>query len=176
MRSARRIVLAVALLAGGCAPWATYPPDEGALDLSGPRTEPVPTLMVTSIQFLHSRHSLGDEFAVNLPPGTPPQVYEWVLSRVGGGHPMEDPDEPAYHVAKIRVRGLKAQVDVFYPVDPVDGGGYRFATISFHGDIVKGYTHEGTRVWHTGDQPPAPSYVRAAGPQGQGPLARDPDG
>lgn len=168
MKPAASAVLIVALavgsggVVGGCAPWATYPPDEGGLDLSGPRTEPVPTLMIQAVLFMDSRYGTGDDFAINLPPGTPSKVYEWVIRRVGSGHPMEDPQERAYHVTKVRVRGLKAQVDVFYPKRP---GEYQFATLSFQGDMIRGYELEGTRLWHTGDLPPPPGHVaQPAGP------------
>ena len=174
MRWIAALVIGSCSLSGGCAPWATYPPDEGGLDLSGPRTEPVPTLMVESVQAVRARTNLGSEFAVNLPPGTPPQVYDWVLRRIGSGHAMEDPAEPAFHVTKVRVRGRQAQVDVFFPDSD---GEYEFATLTFTGDVIAGYALDGTRIWHTNHSPPPPGYLPAvAGRVEQQPLARDSGG
>ena len=102
MRRIASLVVVMLLTAGGCAPWATYPPDEGGMDLSGPRTEPVPTLMVESLMVMKDQADVGTEYAVNLPPGTPAQVYDWVLGRVGSGHPMLDPSELTFHVTKVR--------------------------------------------------------------------------
>ncbi len=155
MRSAGCAVL-IGIAMTGCAPVATYPPDQGALDLSGPRTEPVPTLMTEAIRFAHYRYGEDGEFAINLPPGTPPQVYGWVIRRLGAGHPMQDPAEPTYHVTKVLVRGRHGFVDLFYPTE---GGAYQFATISLEGDFVSGYRHVGTRLWSTGDEPPPPHFA-----------------
>jgi hypothetical protein len=140
----------------GCAPFATYPPEQGMVELSGPTIEPIPTLMTESIRYAQSRYGdSAEEFAINLPPQTPPAVYETVIRRLGEGHPQLDADEPAYHVTSVRARGLTAQVDLFYP--RADGF-YEFVTISFRRDLLRGYEVQNTRFWRTDDQPPEPNY------------------
>ncbi len=157
MRTALFSVLA-GLAACGCAPFATYPPDEGSLTESRSDLEPVPTVMAKAINHAHQENGgSGDNFAYNLPPGTRPDVYALVEERLGGaGHPQASVDELAYHVSKVRIRGRWAMVDVFYP--KADGS-YQFATVTLLGDVWVGYHVENTRLWETGDEPPSPSYA-----------------
>ncbi len=139
-----------------CAPLATFPPVDGSVQLSSPTTEPIPTLMAEAIRYAQSRYGDGAEvFAINLPPQTPAQVYDTVISRLGGGHPQFDSDEPAYHVTSVRARGLRAEVDLFYPRTD---GFYEFVTISFRRDVLSGYEVLSTRLWRIDDQPPGPNY------------------
>ena len=139
-----------------CAPIATYPPVDGAVELSSPALEPIPTLMAESIRYAQSRYGDGAAgFAINLPPNTPAAVYETVIARLGRCHPQFDADEPAYHVTSVRAMGLKAEVDLFYP--RADGF-YEFVTISFRRDVLSGYEVLSTRLWRIDDQPPGPNY------------------
>ncbi len=163
MRSARMCLIAALVPLAGCAPFATYPPDEGALLRSIPR-EPVPGLMAEAIRYTHENYggASGDDFAVNLPQGTPDRVYDRVLERLGSAHAMDDPGESAYHVTKVRVRGMKATVDVFYPTAD---GTYQLATLQFVKPTpFEDYEHRSTRLWHTGDQPPPPRHVMREAP------------
>ncbi len=169
MKSLVFVVLLCWTVAGGCAPWATYPHEEGTFNLSSARSEPVPSLMTEAIRYTRGHYGKDGEFAINLPRGTPPEVYKWVIRRLGGGHPMADPDEPTYHVAKVMARGTNSKVDVFYPTDT----GYAFATISFQWDLMRGYRHVNTRVWLTADQPPPPHYVPHLAGTVQEPVASD---
>ncbi len=173
MKSTVIAVLLCSIPVSGCAPLATFPPDVGGLGLSAPSLEPIPTVMAEAIRYAHGRYGSSEEFAINLPAGTPTAVYDRVIMLIGDGHPMQDPQEYTYHVTKVRVRGRNITVDVFYPRPE---GGYQFATISFQGDLVRGYQHERTRPWQTLDKPPGPNYVAASAPAsaGQQPLASEP--
>lgn len=152
----RALCCLVLVSAGACAPVATYPPEEGVVDMSAPANEPVPTLMAVSISYARSEYGGGDDFAINLPPQTPTAMYDKVIRRVGAGHPMTDPDEPTYHVTKVMARGLNGSVDMFCPAGD---GDYEFVTFTFRRDPFGKYTHERTRVWKTGEQPPPPAYT-----------------
>ena len=139
-----------------CAPFATFPPVDGAVQLGGLTPEPIPTLMAEAIRYAQSHYGDGAQlFAINLPPQTPAQVYETVISHLGGGHPQFDTDEPAYHVTSVRARGLTAEVDLFYPRSD---GFYEFVTISFRRDVLSGYKVLNTRLWRTANRPPGPNY------------------
>ena len=159
-QSAALIGIASVLLGlqGGCAAWATYPPIDETADWSGPARQPVPTLMADAIRVTRERKGGPTDFAINLPPGTPPAVYDQVIKRLGAGHPMKDLDEPAYHVTKVMSRGFNAKVDLFYPTPK---GDYTFATISLERGPHGSYRHVYTRRWQTGDQPPPPAYRSA---------------
>ena len=79
------VLFGMGLVVAGCAPFATYPPVQGMVELSGPTIEPIPTLMTESIRYAQRRYGDGTEaFAINLPPQTPTAVYETVIRRLGG--------------------------------------------------------------------------------------------
>ena len=143
------------LVATACAPAITYPPEEGVMTSQSAASEPVPTLMAKAIEYAHDQWGDGGEIAINLPAGTPVSVYDKVIERLGTGHPMEDPNEPAYHVTRVSSQASEALVDLFYPKS---GSTYGFVTLTFRMQLVGGYQHSITRVWHIGDQPPPPAY------------------
>jgi hypothetical protein len=143
------------LVATACAPAITYPLEEGVLTSRSAADEPVPTLMAKAIEYAHDEWGDGGEITINLPAGTPVSVYDKVFKRLGTGRPMEDPNEPAYHVTRVSSQASEAIIDLFYPKP---GGTYGFVTLTFQMHFVGGYQHEATRIWHTGDQPPPPAY------------------
>ncbi len=163
MKRALSAGLLCSILLSACAVVVTYPP-ESQVELGGPRTEPIPTLMTEAIRVAHANYGEGEtDFAINLPPGTPMEVYNDIIARLGTAHRMRDVNEPAYHVTRVQVRGLEAKIDLFYPLT---GGEYQLATLSFRRKIGR-FKHEGTRIWRTGEQPPLASYTP--------PLSAEPD-
>jgi hypothetical protein len=155
-RTSTTVLLALSgLLATACAPAITYPLEEGVMTSRSAANEPVPTLMAKSIEYAHTEWGEEGDLAINLPPGTPPAVYNKVIKRLGAGHPMQDPDEPAYHVTRVSSQGHEALIDLFYPKPD---GTYGYVTLTFRLQLIGGYQHHTTRTWHTGDQPPPPAY------------------
>ena len=70
---------------------ATYPPIEGSFELSGPSTEPIPSLMEASIRYVHDKFGgEGDDYAINLPAGTPAKVYDLVIVAARPGNADDD--------------------------------------------------------------------------------------
>ncbi|MBA4040032.1 MAG: hypothetical protein C0468_06895, partial [Planctomyces sp.] len=58
-------------------------------------------------------------FAVNLPPGLSTAWQDQLLRRIGPGGDLlrTDNDQlPTYHVARVTIRGLRAEIDVIRPV------------------------------------------------------------
>ncbi len=150
-----RAMFVLVLALSACAPVATFPREQGTINPSARLNEPIPTLMAESIKYAWSRYGNEEEIAINLPPGTPPAVYDKVIRRIGAGRPMEIPDEPAYHVTRVLARGLEGHVDLFYPTE---AGGYEMVTLTFRRDVLGSYRHEHTRVWRIGEEPPGPNY------------------
>jgi hypothetical protein len=146
------------LFAAACSPAITYPPEKGVLTSRASPGEPVPTLMAYAIEYAHDQWGWEEDFAINLPAGTPAWVYEKVIKRIGGGHPLEHPGEPAYHVTRVSSQGNTGMVDLFYPKPD---GDYGYATLTFELQLIGGYEHSATRIWQTREQPPAPNYPDA---------------
>jgi len=141
----------------GCTPWATYPHVKGMTEIGSPATEPVPTLMARAITYVRETRCGGAPHAINLPPGVPAKVYTDVIKKAGFGEPMSSPDQLAYSVTEVRLRGLNAEVDVVYP-DPTRNE-YRLMTIKYRNSVMPGWNVVDTRIWNIHVETPAPHFV-----------------
>ena len=155
-----RHVLLIVLIASlaHCSPVATYPPIEvdSAVTFSNSTYEPVPTVLVTSIEYARDHFGGIDAVVYNLPQGMTGETYDIVTSRIENSRPMQNAEEPAYHITQLRVRGLRAEADVVYPVG---GGGYKTATIYLTKSIAVPWTVKRARVWAIPvSVVPAPNY------------------
>jgi hypothetical protein len=145
--------------AAGCSPWSTYPPVETSMAqrMSKPTFEPVPTVMTVAVQYAKDHFMQGHDFAINLPEGTPADVYEKVFHKLGFGRPMVMPNEAALHIQEVRTRGFNAQVDVIYP--RTDGLN-QMATLTMSRGALDKYKVTDVRIWQSRNlQLPAPHYV-----------------
>jgi hypothetical protein len=158
MRSTPRrfALLALALAAAGCAPYATFPPIEVTGGLTSPTTEPFPALMIESIR--HTAGAQASDYAWNLPPGSNKRLYDEVTRRLAAGHPMRSDGERAYHVTVVRVRGVKGEVDVIVP--KADGTN-ELVTVYFENHLGRGWHVVGDRAWALHVEPPAPTLPEA---------------
>jgi hypothetical protein len=153
--------LAAVSLLGACSPWQTYPNVESSLSIGSAKTEPVPSLMAESIRHSHdkwgNRTYSQTEPVINLPEGTPAEVYVTVTEKLGGGQPMMSPGQPAYHVTQVRVRALDAEVDLMYPAGD---GLMREATLYFEKDVWSKFRVTGVRPWRVPvRETPPPHYT-----------------
>lgn len=152
-------IAAAALLAGGCAPWASYPPLETASEMASPELEPFPTLMAEAIWYGNLEYGTGeDDFRWNLPPGTRVGVHDRVAKRIGAGRPLETPGAPAIHVESVRARGTEGEVDL---IVPGDGGTWQLVTVRLRHAMLGRWTVRDARVWRIPKDPPPPSYPAA---------------
>lgn len=144
MRLVLLIVLAASL--AHCSPVATYPPIEvdSAVTFSNSTYEPVPTVLVTSIEYARDHFGGSDAVVYNLPEGMTAETYDIVTSRVENSRPMQNMEEVAYHITQLRVRGLRAEADVVYPAG---GGEYQTATMYLSKSIADPWTVKRARVW-----------------------------
>jgi len=140
-----------------CTPLATYPPDNRPLGQSVVN-EPVPTLIADAVSYSASAYGDTDDLAINLPPGSTMRLYERVIAHLGEGRPQTNAAEAAYHVTKVRCRGLAGEVDMFIPQRD---GSYRFATLYFQSEPFQPFRHIRTRWWDLNESPPAPAYAAA---------------
>ena len=142
-----------------CSPIATYPPVEVSLAVgfSNASYEPVPTILVTTIKYAHSRYGGMETVVYNLPEGMLGETYDIVTSRVGDSAPLQNEGEPAYHITELRVRGLKAEADIIFPRA---GGGYETATLYLSKSLSNPWRVSRERIWLIPVvQAPAPHYV-----------------
>lgn len=132
----RRTVLLVLAAAsiGGCVGYHSYPPtpEQRARESMGERA-PVDVMVRALERVLAIHPSPAGAFAVNMPVTTPPDVYATVATRVGG-EPVTyaNASLPVYHVAGVRVRNSKAQVDIVWPSGT---GATRSSTVWLEGGL-----------------------------------------
>lgn len=154
----RNLLLLSILLFSGCSTVATYPPieTESALSFSNSAKEPVPTIMAKVLTYSHDRFGGMDVIVFNLPDGVDKETYNIVAKKLGGALPMTSPNEIAYHIIELRLRGFSADADVVFPSTT---GGYEMATIRLASSIVDPWEITGDRVWLIPtNEPPAPNY------------------
>ncbi len=149
----------VALVFSSCSPVATYPPIEidTAVSFSNSSYEPVPTILVTTIEYAHDHYGGIESVVYNLPKGMSSETYDIVTSRVAKSKPLENAGEQAYHITELRVRGLKAEADIVFPRA---GGGNETATLYLSKSFTNPWRVNRERIWLIPvAQAPAPNYV-----------------
>jgi len=149
------LLIAVTIVAVGCAPWATYPPVEHTSKLVNPQFEPIPKLMAESLRYVHEEYGTVEQPVFNLPEGTPASVYRVVQARVDQARPMTAEDERAYHVTTVRTRGPEAETDV---IIPRADGLHELVTVRFKQRFGKGYQVDGARTWRVRVTAPPPQF------------------
>jgi hypothetical protein len=150
------IVIGLLWVIAGCTPWATYPPIEGAIDISRPGLRPIPDLMASSIWHVYDSDGRVGQIVFNLPEFTPASVYDSVIVRLDGAEPMRYPDQQAIHVAEVRVRAMEAEVDVIHLGE---GGVPELITLGFKKNLLDGYRVASERPWRIRVDMPPPHYV-----------------
>lgn len=154
------ILIGFLILIPGCVSWSSYPPLKMTDRMINPSNEPMPTLMTGAIRFAYFHYGSGEEdFAINLPEGVSHEIYTRVIRKLEIGHPMTDPNETAYHVLEIRIRGVEAEVDLLYPRS---GSIYEMVTISFRRRLIEGWRVFTSRLWRVHVDRPQPNYVPPA--------------
>jgi hypothetical protein len=143
---------------GCCSPIATYPPIEvdPAVVFSNANHEPVPTLLVTIIEYARDHFGGLETVVYNLPDGIGGETYDVVTSRLSGAKPMQNDGELAYHITELRVRGFRAEASVTFP----RGGGYETATLYLSKSLSRPWVVMRERVWVIPSvEAPEPNYV-----------------
>ncbi|MEE2718584.1 MAG: hypothetical protein VX727_02235 [Planctomycetota bacterium] len=116
----RWIIVPVACaLVAGCAPYSSYPPVERTSGLTHSSFEPVPTIMVTSLEWARSMETgavAERPLAFTLPRDSSDGAYRRVQKKIEGSHRAEA-GEAAVAIRSVRVRGFDATVDISIPRD-----------------------------------------------------------
>ena len=100
----------------GCTPWATWPRIPGSPSLSTPTYHPLPRLCVLAVGEI--REQLGDEspLVINLLPGLDEREAEEFMVNFPGATTLTEAGD-AYHLMEVRVRVVKAEVDILVPTE-----------------------------------------------------------
>ncbi|HIB00498.1 MAG TPA: hypothetical protein EYO31_01035 [Phycisphaerales bacterium] len=154
----RTLLIFTVLLFSSCTPVATYPPVENdtALTFSNSANEPVPTIMAVVISYAHEHFGGMDTVVFNLPEGVGHETYNIVAEKLGGAIPMTSPNEIAYHLTELRVRGFTADADIIFPSA---SGRYELATVRVGSSLVSPWRVTRDRVWLIpSSEAPAPGY------------------
>lgn len=152
------LLTAITLIMSCCSPIATYPPIEveSALTFSNANFEPVPTILVTTIEYARDHFGGLETVVYNLPVGMGSETYDIVTSRVEGAKPLQENGQQAYHITELRVRGFKAEANITFP----GGGGYETATLYLSKTLSGPWKVTRERVWLIPDVVvPSPNYV-----------------
>jgi hypothetical protein len=161
MQTTRLVLRSLLLVVLGsmfsCAPAATYPPTEGTTSL-GPKSPPVPELMAESVRYAHSRLGRTDAVVINLPPDTPPEVWEEVLRRLPTAAPMRSTEELAYHIKQVRLDGSKAEVDLIYRRENFN----QLMTVVFEGAPFRPWRALHHTNWRVPVESPGPTFPEGA--------------
>lgn len=108
---------------GGCVSLASYPAAPGETAIRNTNDPRVIDVMVVALDWVIRRYppeTTGEaRLAINLPPGVRERIYERAAIRIGhGAVPLstETQNLPTYHVARLRIRGDEAAVDILRPM------------------------------------------------------------
>ena len=116
----RWIIVPVACaLVAGCAPYSSYPPVEKTSGLTHTSFEPVPTIMVTALEWGRGMETgiVSEEpLAFTLPRDSSEGTYLKIEKKIEGSRRAED-GQPAIAIRSVRVRGFDADVDISVPRD-----------------------------------------------------------
>jgi hypothetical protein len=155
MRKRFVIALLVTMVGvGGCTPWATYPPTDGAVSFNNPAIEPIPTLMTEAIRHATDEAEATGTIYFNLPEGTPESVWRKVSERLGDAKALSDPQGPAYHITAVRIRTVEAEVDVIRSGPDIVP---QLRTVEFKQQIG-GWKVVSSREWRIRVEAPEPNY------------------
>lgn len=142
----KNLLFVLFLYVCSCTPIATYPPIEtdAARNFTEHVNEPVPTILVLTLEYAHQHFGGMEQIVFNLPEGIRNATYAKVAERIPNAVPMSKIGQPAYHIIELRVRGFEADADLLFPST---GGGYEMATIHLEAAVLEKWHVSRDRVW-----------------------------
>ena len=107
------VALALAGVTGGCAPFATFPPDSDTGIKIYPWMAPAPEVMATSLRQVHARVSPDTPLVYNLPAGMTATAWKYVQNKLGpDARTMVDGDKVFLDLQRFGIRNTKAFADI----------------------------------------------------------------
>ncbi len=158
----RVLPITVIAAVSACTPYSTFPPDNTGEALV-PWMYPMPQLMSKSLRTTYDKTAGALDSADGLPTlvyAIPPDISVGVWQQVGvdteieGARPMTEADmfqgTPVWAIEQIRVRNLRAEVDVLFPVNT----GYERATVILESEPFKPFNVKFFQRWRVPVDPP----------------------
>ncbi len=171
----RVLPIAVIATVSACTPYSTYPPDDTG-EVLVPWMYPMPQLMSKSLRTTYDKTAGALDAADGLPTlvyAIPADISTGVWQQVGvdtgieGARQMTEADmfqgTPVWAIEQIRVRNLRAEVDVLFPVNT----GYERATVIFESEPFKPFTVKFFQRWRVPVDPPFYTRPKADGPEAE---------
>ncbi len=170
----RGLAVVAIVAVSACTPYSTYPPDDTGEALV-PWMYPMPQLMATSLRTTYDKTASGLDTGSEPPTlvySIPGDISVGVWQQVGvdtgieGARPMIEADmavgTPVWAIEQVRVRNLRAEVDVIFPVTT----GYERATVILESEPFKPFRVSFFQRWRVPVE--APVYT---GPTTEAPEA-----
>ena len=169
----RVLPIAVIATVSACTPYSTYPPDDTGEALV-PWMYPMPQLMSKSLRTTYDKTAGALDTADGLPTlvyAIPADISTGVWQQVGvdtgieGARQMTEADmfqgTPVWAIEQIRVRNLRAEVDVLFPVNT----GYERATVILESEPFKPFNVKFFQRWRVPVDPPVYTGPKAEEPE-----------
>lgn len=158
MHAKRFLILAglFPVMAVGCVGYTTYPPGAGRdAAFNSPNVPPAPEVIYQAVAYATSRYPVAGAYAVNLPPELDPKRVDYIFDL------LKDPDAgvlspeaeaarvPVFHVGRVWIRGVHAEVDIFRPVLDIPGPDgaevTQMVTLTLRSNLMSRWRVTGTR-------------------------------
>ena len=169
----RVLPIAVIAAVSACTPYSTFPPDDTGEALV-PWMYPMPQLMSKSLRTTYDKTAGALDTADGLPTlvyAIPADISTGVWQQVGvdtgieGARQMTEADmfkgTPVWAIEQIRVRNLRAEVDVLFPVNT----GYERATVILESEPFKPFNVKFFQRWRVPVDPPVYTGPKAEEPE-----------
>ena len=169
----RVLPIAVIAAVSACTPYSTFPPDDTGEALV-PWMYPMPQLMSKSLRTTYDKTAGALDTADGLPTlvyAIPADISTGVWQQVGvdtgieGVRQMTEADmfqgTPVWAIEQIRVRNLRAEVDVLFPVNT----GYERATVILESEPFKPFNVKFFQRWRVPVDPPVYTGPKAEEPE-----------
>ena len=169
----RGLAVVAIVAVSACTPYSTFPPDDTGEALV-PWMYPMPQLMSKSLRTTYDKTAGALDTADGLPTlvyAIPADISTGVWQQVGvdtgieGARQMTEADmfqgTPVWAIEQIRVRNLRAEVDVLFPVNT----GYERATVILESEPFKPFNVKFFQRWRVPVDPPVYTGPKAEEPE-----------
>lgn len=132
-----------------CSTYVNIPPQSGDVAINNPNMKDVLNVEAVALRAVVADRSLNGGYNIQLPEGTDDESYGIVIAKLDehAGR-AGDGALPTLTVAQVRVRGMKAEVDVVRPSDAAQQASpEQLVTVYLNWHFFDGWMAERVRPW-----------------------------